>query len=107
MASHPRCYNPRWRAKMKLRFLLGISFLTPLFAQPTLLPNNMAPWLATASKTGRADASQKILVSVYVKLQNEAGLQKLVHDLYTPGNPQFHRFLTPEQFRAAYSPDAG
>ena len=75
-------------------------------AQTVQLPDNVPPWAGAAAQTGRADGGQHILVSVYLKLRNEAGLQKFVRDVYTRGNAQYRRFLTPQEFRAAYAPAA-
>src|SRR5215475_9823473 len=83
--------------------LLFIS-MSCLLAQNTTLPNNVAPWLSQATKGARANGNARVLVTAYLKLSNEATLQKLVRDIYTPGSAQYRRFLTPAQFRAAYSP---
>jgi subtilase family serine protease len=75
-------------------------------AQTVQLPDNVPPWAGAAAQIGRADGSQHLLVSVYLKLRNEAGLQKFVQDVYSRGNAQYRRFLTPQEFRAAYAPAA-
>src|SRR6266699_6207543 len=75
-------------------------------AQNAIVPNNVAPWTSEAQRLGRANGNNRILITIYLKLSNESDLQNFVRNLYTPGAPQYRRFLTPEQFRAAWSPTA-
>jgi kumamolisin len=37
-------------------------------------------------------------------LRNEAGLQSFLQDVYNPSSPSFHKFLTVDEFAAAYGP---
>src|SRR5215469_1341042 len=68
------------------------------------LPNNVPPWLAQAKLVGPSDGNGQAAVAMYLQLTNVAGLEALIHDLCTPGTASYGRFLTPEQFQAAYSP---
>ena len=47
-------------------------------------------------------SAQQVEFSVFLPLQNKAGLDQLLVDLQTPGNPQYHQWLTPAQFRARF-----
>lgn len=99
---------------MKRRFLSVLAAVTLLASFGVVLPtmaassnqvaNNVAPWLKDAKLTGRANGNGRIGISVYLQLQNEQALQTLIRNLYTPGSAQYRKFLTPEQFRAAYAP---
>src|SRR5207302_4629871 len=42
----------------------------------------------------------------HLQLNNASGLQAFLHDLYTRGTASYGHYLTPEEFRAAYSPAA-
>jgi subtilase family serine protease len=64
---------------------------------------NVPGWLSKAKLTGRAHASAKAHVSVYLRLRNDRELRSLLRDLYTPGSASYHRFLTPAQFHARYA----
>lgn len=48
-----------------------------------------------------------ITITVALKLRNAAELPALLAELYTPGSPQFHQFLSPAQFRAQFAPAPG
>src|SRR5262245_36046313 len=89
-----------------LSSLLAGSIISAALAAAGQLPQNVPPWVSEAKLKGRANGAGRIVVSVYLQLRNEAGLRSLVRNLYTPGNPQYRQFLTPQQFRAAYSPAA-
>ena len=49
--------------------------------------------------------TRPVTVTVALKLQHAAQMQALLNRLYTPGSPAFHRFLTPQEFRARFAPD--
>lgn len=49
-----------------------------------------------------AGETKKVLISL--NLRNEAQLDSYLEAVQTPGNPSYHKFLTPEQFTAKYSP---
>jgi subtilase family serine protease len=75
-------------------------------ASAAQIANNVAPWLSEATLTGHSNPNGRVVVNMYLQLRNESALQSLVGNLYTPGNPQYRQFLTPDQFRAGYSPAA-
>lgn len=70
------------------------------------LSNNVAPWLSQSKLVGSAQSNSQVVISVYLQPQNEAGLQQLIHDIYTPGSAQYHHYLTSDQFHAQFSPSA-
>jgi len=79
----------------------------PTFASSTAqVANNVPPWLSQATLVGPADGNGQAAVAIHLQLSNVAGLQAFLHDLYTPGTASYAKYLTPEQFRAAYSPSA-
>jgi subtilase family serine protease len=45
-------------------------------------------------------------VTVMLKSRDEAGMNQLAAQLYTPGHPQFHQFLSAEQFHQRFDPSA-
>jgi kumamolisin len=59
--------------------------------------------LGTASSF--AETSQAT-VTVALNLNNRAELEQLVQSVYTRGNPAYHQFLTPQQFRQRFGPSA-
>lgn len=60
--------------------------------------------LRNSAIVGAADQNQALSVYIWLKPQNNAALEKLVNDIYTQGSPNFHKFLTPDQFRQQFAP---
>jgi kumamolisin len=72
----------------------------------TVLDNSVPQILARATLQGHTtNPNQKLNILVWLKGRNQAGLQQLLTNLYTPGSPQYHQFITPAQFAASYAPD--
>ena len=81
-------------------------FTLALLCHGAQVPNNVPPWVAQAKLVGPSDGNGQVAVAIYLQLGNVTALQSLIHDLYTPGTASYGHFLTPEQFRAAYSPSS-
>src|SRR5207253_2662130 len=53
---------------------------------------------------GRVDAAQPIRLAIPLPLRNQPQLGALLKSLYTPGDPLYHHYLTPQQFAANFGP---
>lgn len=51
-----------------------------------------------------ADAQDRVDFVLTLPLHHQTELNKLQEALYTPGGPDFHRFLTPDEFRQRFAP---
>ena len=58
------------------------------------------------SAVGGLDSHYRLDLALGLPLRNGAQLTNLLADLYNPASANFHRFLTPEQFTAAFGPSA-
>src|SRR5581483_2763432 len=47
---------------------------------------------------------QRISLALGLRPRNMAALQSYVQDILRPDSPQFHHFLSPEQFAVTFSP---
>ncbi|MCU1596120.1 MAG: peptidase [Frankiales bacterium] len=72
---------------------------TRVLTRDTLKP----AWLAHPAGAPAAGAAWHVGVSIAGK--DAAGLKQLMHDQYAPGNPDFHRWLTPAQYAARFGAD--
>jgi subtilase family serine protease len=52
----------------------------------------------------RLPATNRLQLAIGLPLRDRSGLTNLLHQLYTPGNPKFHQYLTPNQFAEQFSP---
>lgn len=53
------------------------------------------------------ESAKQLHVVISLKLRNEAQLDTFLHDLNQSGSPVYGKFLTPQQFKAAYAPTDG
>lgn len=48
--------------------------------------------------------STRLDLAIQLPVRDQEGLSNLVEQLYAPGSPNFHRYLTPEQFTKQFGP---
>jgi subtilase family serine protease len=87
----------------------GLGFIQSADASPTPAATTTLaasrPAFITGSKDlGAVSGSQAVDFEVLLALPNEAAVAAKVQALSTPGSASFRKFLTPAQFRLAYSP---
>jgi len=61
--------------------------------------------LSNAIDVGSVNPAMPMVIVVGLTA-NKAAAEAELHHIYTKGDPQFHRFLTPQQFTAAFAPSA-
>jgi hypothetical protein len=59
---------------------------------------------ANSQFVGLEDPSKHITVTVWLKQRNKAAFDELVRKMYQPGAPQYHHFLTHEQYLNQFAP---
>jgi len=59
-----------------------------------------------AALTSAADPNLRLKVALQLPLRNQAELTRLLHDLYDPGSPQFHKYLSVSEFTERFGPTA-
>ena len=70
------------------------------------LTGNTPGFVKKAADLGSADPTTVIAVTVWLKLHNEAQLDRLVGQQYQKGSPNFHKWITQDSFNATFSPTA-
>jgi kumamolisin len=83
--------------------LLGFS-LSAAAAGLTQVHGVVPPMVSTAKLTGHHNPRANLAIGIALPLQNAAQLAQLLQDQRDPSSPNFHKFLTPAQFTAAYGP---
>jgi len=68
------------------------------------LPGHVPAVVAHLNSTGRLPATNRLDLAIGLPLQNQAGLNSFLHDLYDPASTSYHHYLTPEQFTAQFGP---
>lgn len=62
--------------------------------------------VATPQNLGSEDPSKQITVTVWLNQHNKATFDEMVRQMYQPGSPTYHHFLTQQEYRAAFAPSA-
>ncbi len=77
------------------------------FADPQAsIPNNTPGFIAKATDLGAVDPQSQITVNVWLKLHNQQQLDSLTESQKQKGNASYHKWITQDQFNAAYAPTA-
>ncbi len=70
----------------------------------TTVADTHPAWARPANLARAAAGNDRMAFSVWLGWRNQGGLDAALTDLYAPGAAASGRWLTPEQFRARYSP---
>ena len=69
------------------------------------LPGHMSPGaVRRAALLGRKSGGEAVPLVLALPLRDPAGLDRLLHHQYTPGDPLFHHFIAPAEFADRFSP---
>jgi subtilase family serine protease len=82
--------------------LIGIGFVQSAKAQ--VISDQTSRLLANAENLGAEDLYKQITVTVWLKHHNQAAFDELVREMYDKSSPNYHHFLTLDQYHANFSP---
>ena len=69
-----------------------------------ILRGHVPAAVAHLTPQGDLPATNRLHLAIGLPLRNEDALNRLLQELYNPGSPGFHKFLTPEEFTARFGP---
>ncbi len=72
--------------------------------QPVMLSKQVAPLVQQAHLVQAANASQPLNLSISLQFRNSDELDSLLNALSNPLSPQYHQYLTPDQFDQLFAP---
>ena len=70
----------------------------------TLLNGHEVPLIQQAHLIQNTSPTQQLNLSIGMQLRNPSGLDSLLSDIYDPNSPQYHQYLTPDQFEQMFAP---
>lgn len=73
-------------------------------AAATATAQSATPKAVDLGALAATSGNSALTVTVPMKLRNQDQVEPLLQALYTPGNPQFHRFLSKEEFSTRFGP---
>ncbi len=111
--------NPAWRSEPRnpnvlrgLKLVAAMALASLIFpalcggvahAQVIRLPNSH-PLDVSALKPNLVSSNRPLNLRIALALRNRAQMEKLLREQQDPASPQYHRWLTPEQFAAQFGP---
>lgn len=87
-----------------LTLMIVCGFADAAAGQNYRIPNNTPGFIQKAVDLGAADLSTSITATVWLKLQNENTLDRLVQGQYQKGSPNYHRWIDQGTFNANFAP---
>lgn len=69
-----------------------------------VLSGHVPAEVSKLSAIGRVDASQRLNLAISLPLRNQAQLGAFLNQLYDPASPNWHHYLTTEQFTEQFGP---
>ncbi len=87
-------------------FCLLAGLATVAIAQNTTVHGNTPGFVQKAKDLGPTDPNTVITVTAWLKLHNEAQLDKLVKQQNQKGSPSYHKWISQAQFDASFGPTA-
>ena len=99
-----RTMKSKWRVAPLALSLLGLAAVagTGQAQERKEFPQ----WAQSAARVGSAPESQSVSIAVYLGFRDEAQLRDLISDVSTPGSAHYGKYLTADEFRARFAPDA-
>ena len=96
----------RKAATVLVIFTLIVGFGFSRSANAQVVADSTSRMLANAEGLGAEDPSKQITVTLWLKHHNEAAFDELVRQMYDTSSPNYHHFLTLEQYHANFAPTA-
>lgn len=75
-----------------------------LTSQATELKGHIPSNLSKIQRVSHMDTNQELSLSLGLPLHNQTDLDQLLADLYNPSSPNYHKFLSVDEFTARFGP---
>jgi len=72
----------------------------------SVMPQDVARWVGKATKVGVAVDNSTVHITAFIGLKDRDKLQDLIKAQTTRGNALYGKYLSPDQFRQRFAPDA-
>ncbi len=91
----------RWRIIALALLLLAT---TASAAERQVLRGHVPPVTARLRPIGRFAGTNRLDLAIGLPLRNREALTNLLADIYNPASPNYHHYLTPEEFAGRFAP---
>src|SRR5580658_785110 len=97
--------NRRTAFVLSAAMTIALTATTTAQAESVLTPHMRDEVRAgTAQPTAQLSGTQTLSLDIVLPLSDPAGLDSFLADIYNPASPNFHHFLTAEEFSAKFGP---
>jgi subtilase family serine protease len=72
--------------------------------QRTILSGHAVPLIQQAHLIQATNLDQQLHLSIGLQLRNSSDLDSLLNAIYDPNSPEYHQYLTPDQFNQSFAP---
>jgi subtilase family serine protease len=87
-----------------ITLLMVLALASPTFAATArVLPSSTPGIVASAQNLGPESTSKVINLTLWTQVRNQAALDALTRQMYSKGSPNYHKFLTLEQFKSQFA----
>jgi subtilase family serine protease len=95
----------RWLAAVLCAFILFFAAMAQAEQRPTLTTHiPQAVSTGVAPLVGNLPSEQRLSLAISLPLRNEAELDSLLDELYDPQSPNFHHYLSVQEFTSRFGP---
>jgi uncharacterized repeat protein (TIGR01451 family) len=98
--------NRLFKIGMGLAAAGAMMFSSAAVAAPTMkaLSGHVPPAVSRLQSKGSLSATNSLRLALGLPLRNQAALSNLLQQIYDPASPNYHHYLTPEEFTAQFGP---
>ena len=99
-----RCKTSSFRVIAILCLIWTVGVCPVFGAGLKTLRGHVPAAVSKLQSVGDLPATNELNLAIGLPLRDQAGLNKFLKDVYDPESPDFHHYLTPEQFTARFGP---
>jgi subtilase family serine protease len=92
------------RILIQIWLLCATMMPAALVAQTQVLHGHVPAAAKSLPSLGRFPGTNHLRLAIGLPLRNRAALTNLLRELYDPASPNYHHYLTPEQFTERFGP---
>ncbi len=96
--------SPGGRIRKIAGLALGVGFLASSLQASQHLKGHVLAAVRGQTPLARMAATTNLDLAISLPLRNQDQLKAALDEMYRPGSPSYHKYLTPEDFAAAYGP---
>lgn len=97
-------YSAGLRGWLLCTLLIGQLAIPLRAAEPQIIHGKIAATVANMAPIRQSSRWTRLNLTIALPLRDREGLTNLLRQLYDPASPNYHRFLTPEQFAERFGP---